>query len=98
MNCDLRDPWRELELAFDCGVKFRILKHLLLNYNETFTKYALMKATGIKSHAVEEHLKVLVDLGWVKEYAYNPSTYRVNLEDPIVIGLLEFFRRVRALR
>ncbi|MEM1586716.1 MAG: hypothetical protein QXX99_00455 [Candidatus Bathyarchaeia archaeon] len=39
----------ELELGFGGGKKFRVLVHLALNPDKAFTKYALAKATGLRT-------------------------------------------------
>lgn len=70
---------------------------MLLNPEETFTKYSLTKATGLKTQIVEDHLKVLVELGWVKKYPYTPTTYQVNLEDEVVKHLYNLFSKVKVI-
>jgi len=94
MSRERRDVWKDLQTGLGCGNKFRIIKHMLLNPEEAFTKYSLTKATGLKTRNVEDQLKVLVELGWVKKHPYTPTTYQVNLEDELVKHLIELFQKV----
>jgi len=90
--------WRELELGFGGGSKFRVLLHLILNPKETFTKYALVKATGLRTPSVESHLKTLLELNWIKEYSFTPKTYQINLENEVVKYILEFFQKAKYIK
>ena len=93
-----RTIWDELEQGFGGGSKFRVLLHLLLNPNETFTKYALVKATGMRTPSVESQLKVLLKLGWVKEYTFTPKTYQINLENKVVYQISEVFEKIKYIK
>jgi hypothetical protein len=90
--------WDELEMGFGGGSKFRVFLQLLLNPNETFTKYALVKATGLRTPSVESHLKVLLKIGWVKEYAFTPKTYQVNLENEVVLQISKTFEKIKYIK
>ena len=90
--------WDELEQGFGGGSKFRILLQLLLNPNETFTKYALVKATGMRTPSVESQLRVLLKLGWVKEYTFTPKTYQINLENEVVRQISEAFEKIKFMK
>ncbi len=90
--------WDELELGFGGGSKFRVLLQMLLNPNETFTKYALVKGTGMRTPSVESQLKVLLKLGWVKEYAFTPKTYQINLENKVVQQISEVFEKMKYIK
>ena len=90
--------WDELELGLGGGSKFRVVRELLSKQNEAFTKYALVKATGLRTPSVESQLKTLLKLGWVKEYAFTPKTYQVNLENEVVLQLLEVFQRIKRVK
>ena len=90
--------WDELELGFGGGSKFRILLQMLLNPNETFTKYALVRATGMQTPSVESQLKVLLKIGWIKEYAFTPKTYQINLANDVVKEISEVFQKIRVIR
>jgi DNA-binding IclR family transcriptional regulator len=93
-----RTIWDELEQGFGGGSKFRVLLQLLLNPNETFTKYALVKATGMRTPSVESQLKLLLELGWVKEYAFTPKTYQINLENEVVSQISDLFQKIRHIK
>ncbi|MCW4019815.1 MAG: hypothetical protein NWF14_01090 [Candidatus Bathyarchaeota archaeon] len=93
-----RTIWQELELGFG-GSRFRILLQLALNPKEPFTKYALVKATGLRSPTVDSQLKVLLELNWIKEYPFTPKTYQINPQNEVVkhiLGLLQKIRHVKS--
>lgn len=93
-----RTIWEELELGFGGGGQFRVLLHLALNPAQVFTKYALVKATGLRTPSVDSQLKALLQLNWVKQYPFTPRTYQINLENEVVKHLLEFFENIRYAR
>jgi DNA-binding IclR family transcriptional regulator len=95
MKTEEQSIWEELELAFGGGSKFRVILHLILNPKEAFTKYALVKATGLRTPSVESQLKTLLELNWVQEYSLTPKTYQIDLENVVVNRVLEFFRKIR---
>ncbi|MEM3173899.1 MAG: hypothetical protein QXU02_03330, partial [Candidatus Bathyarchaeia archaeon] len=76
----IENIWEELELGLGGGKKLRVLIHLALNPDRAFTKYALAKYTGLRTPSVDRRLKILVDLGWVKENRFKPKTYQINTE------------------
>ena len=90
-----RSLWKDLEDGFGGGSRFRILLHLALHPEEAHTKYALVKATGVRTPSVEEQLKTLVNMGWVKEYPFTPKTYQINKEHKIVRAFMEFLEKIR---
>lgn len=92
-----RDLWRELEEGFGGGTRFRILLHLALHPDKTYTKYGLVKATGVRTTSVGEHLKNFVEMRWIKEYPFTPKTYQINVEHPIVKNFLEFLEKIKRL-
>jgi len=92
-----RDLWRELEEGFGGGSRFRILLHLALHPEEAHTKYALVKATGVRTPSVGEQLKTLVEMRWVKEYPFTPKTYQINMDHEIVKCFVEFLEKIRSL-
>jgi len=95
MKTSERSIWQELELGFGGGSKFRVLLHLTLNPKETFTKYALVKATGLRTPSVESQLKTLLELNWVKEYPFTPKTYQINPENEAVKHITEFLQKAK---
>ena len=54
--------WDELEAGLGSGAQFRVLLHLVLKPEEAYTKYGLVKATGLRTPAVTQHLERLVKL------------------------------------
>ncbi len=97
MKSKEHDIWETLEKGFGGGSKFRILAHLILHPDEAFTRYALVKATGLRTPTVEEHLKVLVELGWIKQYPFTPRTYQINLENEVAKEVSKMFQRLKYL-
>lgn len=93
-----RTIWEELEIGLGGGKKFRVLAHLLLNPDKAFTKYSLAKTTGLRTPSVNMRLKILVELGWVKENEFKPKTYQINVENETVKILLELFHKLRKCR
>jgi len=93
-----RNIWRELEVGFGGGSKFRILLHLALHPKEAHTKYSLVKATGLRTPTVGEHLKTLVELGWVKEYPFTPRTYQINMDHAVVRYFIDFLEKIKNVK
>jgi len=89
-----RAIWRDLEEAFG-GSKFRILLYLGLHPENAYTRYALVKATGLRTPTVGKHLSLLVKMGWVREYPFSPKTYQINTGNEIVKCFLEFLERIK---
>lgn len=90
-----RVTWKDIERGLGSVGRIRILRRMIESSDEFFTKYALERRTGLKPVDVRSNLKVLVELDWVKEYPYDPRTYRVNMENETVRLLAEFFRKVK---
>ena len=90
-----RVRWKDIETGLGSVGRMRILKEMIKRPNDFFTKYMLERKTGLKPVDVRSNLKVLVGLGWVKEYHYDPKTYRVNMENEAVKLIAEFFRKVK---
>lgn len=91
------DMWKKVEEGLGSIGKLRILRVLLEESNEAFTKYGLEKATGLKPVDLRANLKSLVNLGWVKEYLYQPRTYKISLENEVVKHISKFFREIKYL-
>jgi hypothetical protein len=90
--------WKKLEKGFGGGSKFRVLLHFILNPNKIHTKYALVKSTGLRAPSVNSQLNVLIQLGWIVEYAFTPKTYRINLDDDIVKEAYSFIYKIKSIR
>jgi Fic family protein len=87
--------WKELELGFGGGSKFRVLTQLILNPKNAFTKYALAKATGLRTSTVDRQIKTLLELNWVVEHLFTPKTYQINLENDVVRHIRDFFLSIK---
>jgi len=98
MKAKERSIWEALEMGFGSGTKFRVLTHLVLNSEEALTKYALAKATGLKTSSVENHLRTLLELDWIKEYPFMPKTYQINLENEVVLQIVDFFQKAKRVK
>lgn len=92
-----REAWEDLEQGLGSTGKLKILWVMLEKPNEAFTKYVLEKKTKLKPVDVRANLKTLISLGWVKEYPYQPRTYKINMKSEIVKHISEFFRKIRYL-
>ncbi|MEM3648794.1 MAG: hypothetical protein QW506_06495 [Thermoproteota archaeon] len=94
MKVKASDVWGEVEEGLGSVGKIRILRLLMAEPEECFTKYMLERATGLKPKDVKKSLEVLVGLGWVVENPCDPKTYRINLENERVKILAELFCRL----
>ena len=88
--------WKELEQGFGTS-KIRIIKHLILNPQKTFTKYALVKATGLRTSSVQKHLIILLRIGWIRKHSFKPISYEANLQNRIVKEIHNLFQDVRTI-
>ena len=94
-------PWsrieHEVEVALRSPAHFKVLKVLLQNRSKYLTKYYISKETGIPNPA--RILETLVRLDWVEEQTISGHTrYRINMKNPKVKALLDFFTRVGYLK
>ncbi|MFQ6065395.1 MAG: hypothetical protein ACE5L6_07965 [Candidatus Bathyarchaeia archaeon] len=92
------DVWKQIEAGLGSVGKIRIMRIMFEKPNQVFTKYGLEKDTGLKPVDVRSDLKTLIEIGWVKEHQYDPKTYEVNMENPVVKHLYDFFKRIRHIR
>ena len=90
-----RVGWKEVEIGLGSIGRLRILREMIEKSDEYFTKYTLEKKTGLKPVDVRSNLKILTDLDWVKEYAYDPKTYKVDMDNEAVRLIAEFFRKIK---
>ncbi|MFB0502240.1 MAG: hypothetical protein ACETWE_00200 [Candidatus Bathyarchaeia archaeon] len=98
MSNSTREMLRDLEMGFD-GSKIRIIAHLVLDSEDSFTKYALVKASGLKTSEVTRQLETLLELGWVRKHlGSRVETYQANLEKPVVNWILDLLRNVKNAR
>ena len=77
--------------------RLRMLRTMLEQSSEIFTKYRLTKATRLKHVDVSNNLNTLINLGWVKELHHEPPKYQINLENEIVKNLARFFQKIKYL-
>jgi len=94
---DKRSLLKELEDGFGGRGRFRVLLHLALHPDKAYTKYALVKATGVRTTTVGRQLKILAEMNWVKEYPLTPKTYQINKDHELVKCFLEFLRKIKSL-
>jgi len=87
--------WDELEAGLGSGAQFRLLLHLALKPEEAYTKYGLVKATGLRTPAVTQHLERLVELSWAKKHNSSPASYRINLENETVKLIHNLFSKLK---
>jgi len=98
MESERLSVWKELELGFGTGSKFRVATQLILNSKQAFTKYALAKATGLRTPSVDSQLKTLLKLGWIKEHPFTPTTYQANPENRVVKHIQDFFLELKCVK
>jgi hypothetical protein len=63
--------WKELELG--SGAKFRILLSMVLNPKRRFTKYLLVKSTGLRTPEVDKQLNYCWN--WVDKGRFSYSFF-----------------------
>lgn len=87
--------WEDVEVGLGSVGRLRILRKMIEKPDEYFSKYALQRATGLKPVDVRRDLEILLSLGWVREYGYEPKRYKINLENEAVKAIAEFMRKFR---
>ena len=88
------DIQRLVEEGLGSPSRLRILRILSSGEEASQTKYGLERKTGLKPVDVRKHLKILVEAGWVKEHDYDPPVYTLNLDNPKVLSLVDFFKKI----
>ena len=94
-STDSRARWKEIERGLGSVGRLRMLRSMVENPNRYFTKYALERETGLKPTDVRSNLEILTELGWVKEYDYDPKTYKINMENEIVKLIADLFQKIK---
>jgi len=94
----LGNIWGELEAGLGCGAQFRVLLHLALHPEEAFTKYALVKATGLRTPAVQQQLNRLVELGWARRHESTPTTHQISLNNEVVRIIHGLFVNLKGIK
>ena len=91
---NIKSVRQEIEKGLGTIGRIRILAELVTKPNSSFTKYALIKGTGLKRSDLKSNLAVLVSIKWVKEYkAAVYLRYQIDVGNPIVQLLYDFFKR-----
>ncbi len=86
-----------LDLLLEKPNTFKILKILLENPEQEFTKYAIRKYSGIKH--VDRALGVLISLGMVKKIEYDGiAKYKANMGNAKVKAFRNFFMEIGYIR
>ncbi len=93
-----RTIWGELEAGLGTGPRFRVLLHLALHPEESFTKYALVKATGLRTPAVTEQIERLSELGWIKRHELFPAKHQICLNNIVARLIHELFCSFRGVK
>jgi DNA-binding MarR family transcriptional regulator len=93
-----RTIWSELEAGLGTGPRFRVLLHLALHPEDAFTKYALVKATGLRTPAVTEQLGRLVELGWARKYESSPVTHQICLNNEVAKLIHKLFSNLKGVK
>lgn len=93
-----RDITEMIEKGLGSPGKLKILKLLLDNQDQMFTRYQIGKKVPLRPTHIRSDLKALVDVGLVKELRVEPRRYSINLEDNVVKELRKFFRAVKYCR
>jgi len=94
-------PWsrieHEVEVALRSPANLKVLRVLLQNRSKYLTKYYISKETGVPNST--RIMKALVELGWVEKQTISGHTrYRINMKNPKVKALLDFFTRIGYLK
>lgn len=92
---DERDISYLVEKGLGSPGKIKILKLLLNNPDYLFTRYKIGTKVPLRPVDIRNDIKLLVKLGWVNELPIHPRKYSINLEDPIVKELRQFFRNIK---
>lgn len=83
-----------LEKGLGSRGRLRLLGILARHPSEFYTRYALEKLSGVRSTWLRADLAVLMELGWIREFATQPRKYQLNQQSPNVVHIVEFFRKV----
>jgi len=74
--------------------RLKILRVMTRNPHNSFTRYQLQQSTRLNAIGVKADLNTLIRVGWVREYPLEPRKYQIELENPIVSQIVEFFRHI----
>jgi len=85
------DVEKTIEAGLGSSGRLKLLRVLSRN-PEGMTKYAI-EQSGLRYGDITANLRVLVEIGWVKELPTQPRKYRINLDNGIVNALIEFYQK-----
>ena len=96
MTLDPEKTAGDIEKALASLGKLRILRLLMKAPDHPFTRYEIGKKTPMNSIEIRNSVKMLVEIGWLKELTtQHLQKYSINLENEVVGQLYDFFKRVR---
>jgi len=96
LTLDAEKTAGDIEKALASSGKLRILRLMMKAPDHAFTRYEIGKKTPLNSVEIRNSVKILVEIGWVKELTtQHLQKYSINLENEVVCQLYDFFRRVR---
>ena len=85
----------EVEKGLGSAGKLKIVRLLMTNPNDAFTRYAIGKSVPLDPVSIRNDLKTLVEIRWVIEMkVQHLSKYSLNLDKYTVRRLFECFRDV----
>jgi hypothetical protein len=90
-----KDISYRIEKGLGSPGKLKILRLLLSHPDHLFTRYEIGKKVPLRPVDIRNDVKLLVDLGWIKELMIHPRKYSINLDDPIIQELRHFFRTIK---
>lgn len=93
MVIDNRETRQKIETGLGTIGRIKIMAELAKKPNGSFTKYALLKGTGLKRSDLKENLRQLITIDWIKEYKSIYPAYQINLVNPTVQLLSDFFKK-----
>jgi predicted transcriptional regulator len=86
----------DIEKALASLGKLRILRLLMKSPDHAFTRYEIGKKTPMNSIEIRNSVKMLVEIGWLKELTtQHLQKYSINLENEVVGQLYDFFKKAR---
>jgi hypothetical protein len=93
MSMDDKTLRQEVKEGLGTIGRIKVMAELARKPNEAFTKYALLKSTRLKRRDLKENLQHLIGINWVKEHKTIYPKYQINLENPTVQLLNDFFKK-----
>jgi DNA-binding IclR family transcriptional regulator len=87
------DAKKTIETGLGSIGRIKIIR-VLAEEQKMVTIYLLHKKTHLKREDIKSNLDDLVQLGWVNQNRYANVMYSINMENPYVGKLVNFFREV----